>query len=74
VTLAAGVGLAQRVLGDDRTTRFLQHTTLPFVAELARMVRSLGFTYIWETWPGTSPSGAPGEPDVVRRNGTDGQR
>lgn len=59
LTVAAGVG--QRTLGDERTTRFFRSTSLPFVAELARMVRSLGFTYIWETWPDTSPTGAPTE-------------
>jgi hypothetical protein len=57
LTLAAG--LAQRLIGVDRTTRFLQGTSLPFVGELARMVRSLGFAYVWESWPDTSPTGAP---------------
>jgi hypothetical protein len=56
--LSLGAGLAQRLIGVDRTTAFLRSTTLPFVGELARMVRSLGFTFIWESWPGTSPSGA----------------
>ena len=32
---------------------------LPLVGEFPRLVRSLGFAYIWETWPDTSPSGAP---------------
>jgi hypothetical protein len=59
-TLTLGVGIAQRVVGVDRTTAFLRSTSLPFVGELARMVRSLSFAYIWETWPDTSPSGAPG--------------
>jgi hypothetical protein len=59
VGLAAGVGLAQRLLGIERTTRFLRTTRLPFVGELSRMVRSLGFAYIWETWPDSSPTGAP---------------
>jgi hypothetical protein len=60
--LVAGVGAAQRVLGLDRTTGFLRSTELPLVGELARMVRALGFTFIWETWPDTSPTGAGGEP------------
>lgn len=54
----AAAGL-RRAAGPDRTTAFLQRTTLPFVGELARMVRSLGFAYVWETWPATAPSGAP---------------
>jgi hypothetical protein len=57
--LTIGVGAARRTAGLERTTSFLQRTSLPFVAELARMVRSLGFTFVWETWPTTSPTGAP---------------
>ena len=56
--LTAGVGLAQRVVGDDTTTSFLRGTSLPFVGELSRMVRLLAFAFIWETWPNTSPTGA----------------
>jgi hypothetical protein len=56
--LTIGVGAAQRTAGLERTTSFLQCTSLPFVAELARMVRSLGFAFVWETWPTTSPTGA----------------
>lgn len=58
LALSAGVGAAQRLLGVERTTRFLAVTRLPFLGELARLVRSLGFAYIWETWPDTSPTGA----------------
>lgn len=57
-TLTIAVGLSERALGIDRTTRFLQTTSVPFVGELARMVRSLGFAFIWESWPTTSPTGA----------------
>jgi hypothetical protein len=57
-TLSVFVGLAQRTVGTDRTTSFLQRTSLPFVGELSRMVRSLAFAFIWETWPATSPTGA----------------
>ena len=57
--LSIGTGVGIRLLGIDRTTAFLQRTSLPFVGELARMVRSLGFAYIWETWPASSPTGAP---------------
>ncbi len=62
--LVVGVGVAQRMAGVDRTTGLLRSTSLPFVGELARMVRSLGVAYLWETWPDTSPSGAA----VVARN------
>ena len=58
--LSIGLSVAMRVGGRARTTAWLRRTTLPFVGELARMVRSLGFTYVWETWPDTTPSGAVG--------------
>lgn len=57
--LSTGAALGRRLLGPDRTTAFLRSTSLPFVGELARMVRSLGVAYVWETWPTTSPTGAP---------------
>jgi hypothetical protein len=60
VVMCTGVALAQRVGGVDRTTRILQRSRLPLLGELPRMVRSLAFTYIWETSPDTLPSGAPG--------------
>ena len=57
VLVCTGVALAQRAAGIDRTTRFLQGSRLPLLGELPRMVRSLAFAFIWETWPDTSPSG-----------------
>lgn len=59
--LSVGAAGLRRVLGPERTTGFLRATSLPFVAELARMVRSLGFAYVWETWPATAPTGEPVE-------------
>ena len=56
--LSVGAALGQRFAGVDRTTAFLQATSLPFVGELSRMVRSLGFAFVWESWPATSPTGA----------------
>jgi hypothetical protein len=58
VLVCVVVGAAQRAAGVERTTRFLQGSRLPLLGELPRMVRSLAFAYIWETWPDTSPSGA----------------
>lgn len=60
VTLAVGTGVAERLLDADRVLHLMRSTRLPFVGELARMVRSLGFAYIWETWPATGPTGRPG--------------
>lgn len=32
--------------------------SLPLVGEYVRMIRSLAYAYVWETWPATSPTGA----------------
>jgi hypothetical protein len=58
--LAFATGVAQDSIGVDRVTTFLRHSRLPFVGELSRMVRSLAFAFVWETWPTTTPTGAPG--------------
>ena len=57
--VTVGVALALRTVGPERTTAALRATSLPFVGELPRMVRSLGFAYVWETWPDTGPTGSP---------------
>jgi hypothetical protein len=36
----------------------LMKLPLPFVGEYPRLMRSLGFAYVWEHWPSTTPSGA----------------
>lgn len=59
VTAAAvAAGVARGRWGDDRTTAFLATTRLPVAGELARLVRSLAYAYVWETWPTTTPTGA----------------
>lgn len=39
--------------------RGVMSVPLPLVGEFPRLVRSLGFAYVWETWPGTTPTGGP---------------
>jgi len=58
--LSAGAGFAGSLFGTDRTTAWLRSTRLPLVSELSRMIRSLAFAYVWETWPRTSQTGRPG--------------
>ncbi|HEY0521457.1 MAG TPA: hypothetical protein VGC84_18345 [Ilumatobacteraceae bacterium] len=48
-----------RVPGGQVATRFLIARPLPLLGEYPRLVRSLGYAYIWERWPDTHPSGAP---------------
>lgn len=38
--------------------RLLIKLPLPLVAEYPRLIRSLGFAYVWEHWPDTTPTGA----------------
>lgn len=65
IVLAATVGASERAVDPAMSTAFLRTTSLPFVSELARLVRSLAFAYVWETWPDTSPTGAPGASEVA---------
>lgn len=58
------IGAALRVLstvpGGWRVARALMRLPIPLVGEFPRLVRSLAVAYIWETWPASLPSGAPG--------------
>ena len=47
------------VPGGDAVARFLMSKPVPVLSEYPRLIRSLGFTYVWEHWPDTLPSGAP---------------
>ncbi|MFZ4718072.1 MAG: hypothetical protein ACOYMR_01520 [Ilumatobacteraceae bacterium] len=57
------IGTVFRVLlalpGGWGLARVLMRLPLPFVGEYPRLTRSLGFAYVWEHWPTTSPTGAP---------------
>lgn len=35
----------------------LGRTRLPLFGEYPRLVRSLGYAFVWETWPETAPDG-----------------
>jgi hypothetical protein len=65
--MAAGVSIAAvavraagTVAGHRRLAGFIASRPLPVLGDYARLVRSLGFAFIWETWPDTQPDGAPG--------------
>lgn len=57
VAVAAVTAVAVRLVG-DRAIGLLGR--LPGFAEYPRLIRSLGYAFIWETWPGTAEDGAPG--------------
>ena len=46
-------------VGGERALAALTAHPLPIIGEYPRLVRSLALAYVWETWPGTRPDGAP---------------
>lgn len=38
--------------------RFVAKAPLPLIGEYVRLIRSLGYAFVWETWPDTRASGA----------------
>ena len=62
--LSGSTAVVERLVDPDRVVAFLRSTELPLVGELARLVRSLAFAFVWETWPDSSPTGAPGAVDA----------
>ena len=57
LVIAAAVHAAGVVLGHDRIRRIVLRLPLPLLAEYPRLIRSLGYAYIWETWPDTDVDG-----------------
>lgn len=57
------IGLLYRALMlmpfGSRATRLLMTWPLPVLGEYPKLVRSLGYAYIWERWPDTLPDGTP---------------
>lgn len=41
-----------------RIARLVMRLPLPLFAEFPRLVRSLGYAYVWEHWPDTTSTGA----------------
>ncbi len=48
---------AMAVPGAWPVVRFIAGKPLPVISEYPRLIRSLGYTYIWERWPATAPDG-----------------
>jgi len=57
--ISRSVDLVGRVSGPDRMVALTTKLTLPLLSEYPRLVRSLGFAFVWESWPDTAPDGAP---------------
>lgn len=56
--IAAVLGSVARGPLRGPVTRFVAAHPLPLVGEFVRLIRSLGYAYVWETWPATSADGA----------------
>jgi len=56
-TIAALVRAAMMLPGGNAVVSFMARRPLPLLGEYVRLVRSLGYAYIWETWPDTLPNG-----------------
>lgn len=56
--VATGVAGAAKLAGLGRITRVLSGRSLPVLGDYVRLVRSLAYAYVWETWPSTAADGA----------------
>lgn len=57
--VAVIVGVVSRLLGTHRIARALARRPLPVTGDYVRLLRSLGFAYVWEHWPATAADGTP---------------
>ena len=55
--VAVVVGAGGRLVGGPRVAQWLGRRALPVLGEYPRLVRSLAYAYVWETWPDTTPTG-----------------
>ena len=56
--IAALFRVALLLPGRDAFVRFVARAPLPVLGEYVRLIRSVGYAFIWETWPDTRPTGA----------------
>jgi len=48
-----------RAVGRRRLAAFLADHPLPLCGEYVRLLRSLAYAYVWDTWPSTAVDGRP---------------
>lgn len=58
-TVAVLVGPIARAVGTRRVVRTLARHPVPVTGDYLRLLRSLGFAYVWEHWPSTAADGTP---------------
>jgi len=59
IVIAVFYRIVLTVPGGRATARFIASKPVPMLGEYPRLIRSLGYAYIWERWPDTLPTGAP---------------
>ena len=57
LVIAVAVHALGLVVGHARARRVVLALPLPLLSEYPRLVRSLGYAYVWETWPDTAVDG-----------------
>ena len=50
--------VVHRIVGMSRLAK-LSRVRIPVIAEYFRLIRSLGYAFVWETWPETAADGTP---------------
>ena len=55
--IGAAVHAVGTVAGHGTARRIVLALPLPLLSEYPRLVRSLGYAYVWETWPDTTVEG-----------------
>ena len=58
VVIAFTLDAISRIVGLHRVISFVGSQPLPLLAEYPRLIRSLAYAFVWETWPATTSSGA----------------
>lgn len=58
-TVATALAVASAALGRGRVIGLVAKLHPPLAGEYLRLLRSLAYAYVWETWPDTAHDGAP---------------
>jgi hypothetical protein len=56
---AATLNAVGRIAGFGPVARAAARRPLPIAGDYVRVLRSLAYAYVWETWPDTASDGAP---------------
>lgn len=57
LVIALFVHVGGLLIGHGRARRVVLALPVPLLSEYPRLIRSLGYAYVWETWPDTAVDG-----------------